>query len=252
MAVAADDVKGYPGLDGQPLAYREVGDGRPLILLHGYFSTATTNWVKYGHAALLAERGFRVVMPDLRAHGDSARSHDPADYTPDILTDDALALVAHLGLTDYDVGGYSLGGRTVMRMLVRGATPRLAVVVGVGLDDVVDAIGRREHFRRILTHLGTFERGSADWHAEAFLKTVGGDPVALRLLLDTWVDTPLAEVSAITTPTAVIVGEGDERVDSARELAATLPTSTYTVIPGTHMSAVTKRDLGESIATALA
>src|SRR5581483_3558877 len=114
------------------------------------FSTATTNWIRYGHAELLASRGFEVVMPDLRAHGDSARPHDASAYPPDVLTDDALALVAHLGLTEYDVGGYSLGGRTVLRMLVRGASPERAVVAGIGLDDVVSAVARRDHFRRIL------------------------------------------------------------------------------------------------------
>jgi len=42
----------------------------------------------------------------------------------DVLAMDAEALIAHLGLSDYDLGGYSLGGRTTARLLVRGARPR--------------------------------------------------------------------------------------------------------------------------------
>ena len=36
------------------------------MLIHGFFSTAMVNWVRYGHAATIAGLGYRVVMPDLR------------------------------------------------------------------------------------------------------------------------------------------------------------------------------------------
>jgi len=126
--------------DGVLLAYRELGAGRPLILIHGYFSTATVNWIRYGHAATLAARGYRVIMPDLRAHGDSAKPHDAASYPPDVLADDGFALIAHLGITDYDLGGYSLGARTTIRMLSRGAAPRRAIVAGMGLQGLTHTL----------------------------------------------------------------------------------------------------------------
>ena len=245
----APPVQSWIAPDGVRLAYRVVGSGRPLLLFHGYVSTATTNWIRYGHASLLAERGFEVVMPDLRGHGDSGRPHDASAYPPDVLTTDALSLVAHLGLTDYDVGGYSLGARTAVRMMVRGATPARAVVCGIGLDDVVSGAERGAYYRDVLSHLGTFARGSAEWQVEAFLRTVSGDPEALLLLLDSWVDTPIADVRAVPVPTAVVIGSEDDR--GARELADVLPVSTYTEIPGTHMGAVTKPELGHAIADAL-
>ena len=40
------------------------------------------NWIKFGHAARIAAAGFRVIMPDLRAHGLSGRPHDPEYYPP--------------------------------------------------------------------------------------------------------------------------------------------------------------------------
>jgi len=248
--VNAPAVQTWVASDGVRLAYRVVGSGRPLVLFHGYVSTATTNWIRYGHAALLAERGFEVVLPDLRGHGDSERAHDASAYPPDVLTSDALELLSHLGVSDYDVGGYSLGGRTVVRMMVRGATPARAVVCGVGLDDVVSAADRTSYYRNVLTHLGTFARGSGEWQVEAFLRTVSGDPEALLLLLDSWVDTPLPDVRSVSVPTAVVIGREDDR--GARDLAEALPVSTYTEIPGTHMSAVTKPELGRAIADALA
>ena len=234
--------------DGVELAWHELGEGRAVVLLHGLFSDAETNWIRFGHAAEIAGRGLRVIMPDLRGHGTSARPYDPEAYPPDILVDDGLALIAHLGLAEHDLGGYSLGGRTAVRMVVRGAVPGRLVVAGMGIDGMLDTGRRTEHFRRIFQGLGTHERGSPEWMAEAFLKTTGGDPQALLPLLDSFVDTREAELRAIDLPTLVVSGAEDRDNGSAEELAAMLPRGRYVEVPGNHMSAVTKPELGRALA----
>jgi pimeloyl-ACP methyl ester carboxylesterase len=234
--------------DGLELAYRELGTGRPLVLIHGYFSTATVNWIRYGHAGKIAARGHRLIMPDLRGHGDSAKPHDAAFYPPDVLAADGLALIEHLELTDYDLGGYSLGARTTVRMLARGARPGRAIVAGMGLEGITNTGGRGGYFRNLLTQLGTFKPGSTEWLAEAFMKTVGGDPVALLHVLDTFVDTPREALARINIPTLVLVGAQDNDNGSAESLAAALPKGRHVVIPGNHMSAVTRPELATAIA----
>jgi len=238
----------FRGRDGLELAYREMGTGRPLVLIHGYFSTATVNWIRYGHAAKIAARGHRVIMPDLRGHGDSAKPHDAVFYPSDVLADDGLALIEHLELSDYDLGGYSLGARTAVRMLARGASPRRAIVAGMGLEGITNTAGRGGYFRNLLTHLGSFKPGSPQWLAEAFMKTVGGDPIALLHILDTFVDTPSETLARINTPTLVVIGAEDDDNGSADGLAAALPNARCVVIPGNHMSAVTKPELGGAMA----
>ncbi|MBO9623455.1 MAG: alpha/beta fold hydrolase [Sphingomonas sp.] len=229
-----------------------MGEGRPVVLIHGYFSTAQVNWIKYGHAAKLAARGFRVIMPDLRAHGESGKPHDPAAYPPDVLMRDGMALIEHLGLSDYDLGGYSLGARTTVRMLANGASPRRVVLSGMGLQGLLHTDGRGQYFRRVLTNLGSFERGSSEWLTEAFLKTTKGDPEALLLILQTFVDTPQAAVAAIVQPTEVISGVDDYDNGSAQQVADLLPHGHFVEVPGNHMSAVTRPELGDAIAAFLA
>jgi pimeloyl-ACP methyl ester carboxylesterase len=235
--------------DGVELAWHETGepDARPVVLFHGLFSNAQTNWIKFGHAAALAAKGLRIIMPDLRAHGDSGKPHDPAAYPPDVLADDGLALIAHLGLADYDLGGYSLGARTSVRMAIKGAAPRRLIVSGMGLSGLLHTSHRADHFRNILTGLGTHERGSPEWLAEAFLKTTGGDPQALLPLLGTFVDSSEAELRAILMPTLVLQGAQDDDNGSAEDLARLLPDARYVEVPGNHMSAVTKPDLGRAM-----
>ncbi len=241
----------FTASDGVKIAWQETGEGRPLLLIHGYFSDADTNWIKYGHATLLADAGFRVIMPDLRAHGKSDKPHDPAAYPSDILVDDQFALIEHLGLTDFDLGGYSLGGRTVARMLARGYRPRRAIISGMGLRGLTNTSGRSAHFRHVLTNLGAHPKGSAEWMAEAFLKTSGGDPVALNLILDTFVDTPAGVIAGFDLPVAVICGEDDDDNGSAAALAELLPHGKLVTVPGNHMSAVVKAELGEAIMAVL-
>ena len=238
----------FRSFDGAEIAYCEMGQGRAVVLLHGLFSDAETNWIRYGHAAALVARGFRVIMPDLRAHGSSAKPHDAASYPADVLVDDGLTLIDHLGLTDYDLGGYSLGARTVVRMLVRGASPRRAIVSGMGLSGLTTTAPRTEHFKRILDNPGTFEKFTPEWNAEAFLKTTGGDATALRLLLDSFIDTPPAAVAAIAIPVLVLSGNEDDDNGSVTELATVMPNAELVRVHGGHMSAVTKHELGLAMA----
>ncbi len=248
MASSPIEPRFFDSFDGRRIAWREMGEGRPVVLIHGFFSDAHTNWIKFGHAAAIAARGFRVIMPDLRAHGDSACPPEADAYPPDALTRDGHALIAHLGLTDYDLGGYSLGARTVVRMLATGATPRRAVIAGMGLDGIVRADRRAGHFRNILTNLGKHERGSPEWMAEAFLKTTGGDPVALLGIIDTFVETPAELLDTIVLPVLVVCGKDDDDNGSAPALADALPQARFVEVPGNHMSSVTKPELGQALA----
>lgn len=242
----------FASFDGTELAWHELGGGRTVVLLHGYLSDAATNWIRFGHAERLAAVGYRVVMPDLRAHGDSAKPHEAWRYPPDVLADDAFALIAELGLFDYDLAGYSLGARTAVRMLVRGAKPRRSVIAGMGYSGLVHTADRSAHFRHILDNLGSFEKFSPGWNVEAFLKTTKGDVVALRLLLESFVDSTPEEIAAIAVPTLIVSGAEDNDNGSVDELAAAMPDATVERVPGGHMSAVTKPDLGQAIVRFLA
>ena len=248
MASSPTDTRFFDSFDGIRIAWREMGEGRPVVLIHGYMSDARTNWIRYGHAAAVADQGFRVIMPDLRGHGESDKPHDPAAYPPDALTRDGQALVDQLGLTDYDLGGYSLGARTVSRMLATGAAPRRVILSGMGLEGLTGADRRSGYFRNVFENLGKHERGSPEWMAEGFLRTTGGDATALRLVIDTFASTPEEALRGVDRPVLVLAGVDDADNGSAADLAEVLPHGRLVEVPGNHMSAVTKPELGQAIA----
>lgn len=233
--------------DGVTLAFRELGSGRPLILLHGFASNAEVNWIRFGHAARLAEAGFRVILPDMRAHGDSATPHDAGGYRPDVLTDDASTVIESLGLREYDLGGYSLGARTVVRLLARGARPGRAVIAGMGWEGIVDPHPADGFFGRLFDGFGTHPQGSALWRSEKFIRHMGGDPVALRRILDTIVPTPPTAIEAIRAPSLVLQGDQDHDHGSGEELVQHLPDARFALAPGTHMNVISSPEFGARI-----
>ena len=61
--------------DGMKIAFTVEGEGTPLVLAHGFASTHAVNWVATGWAKVLVQAGYRIIMPDMRGHGESGKSH---------------------------------------------------------------------------------------------------------------------------------------------------------------------------------
>lgn len=242
----------FASFDGATLAFRRLGQGRPVLLLHGLFSSAEVNWIKYGHARTLAEAGFEAIMPDLRAHGQSAAPHDPAAYPRDVLVRDVEALVAHLGLADFDLAGFSLGARTAARCVIAGLAPRRLVLAGMGLEGLAGWARRSAFFLDAIDRFDNIERGDPAYLAVQFMKTMKVDRVAARLLLESIGDTERSDLAAITMPTLVLCGEKDRDNGSPEALTEALPDGRLVWIPGTHMSSVTERAMGEEMVRFLA
>lgn len=237
----------YSGFGGAKLALHKLGAGRPVIMLHGLFSDANVNWVKFGHAAKLAAAGFECLMPDLRAHGASARPHDPAAYPLDVLAADLSALVEHLGLTDYDLIGFSLGARTAARGVIGGLTPRRLVLAGMGLEGLAGWARRQDFFVDVIDRFGTIRPGDDAYMAQQFMKTMKIDGVAARLLLGSMADTDPGDLSAITMPTLVLCGAEDRDNGDPHALVAALPDATFAEVPGTHMGSVAQGAMGDEL-----
>ena len=241
----------FDARDGVRLAWREMGAGTPILLLHGLFSNAEVNWIKFGTAARVAETGYRVIMPDLRVHGSSDAPHEPGHYPPDVLVRDLEDLVAHLGLADFDLGGFSLGARTSVRAVVAGMRPRRLILGGMGLAGLAGWAKRGQFFQRVIADYESAKRGDDTWMSIQFMKTMKIDRVAASLLLDSFTDTTPEMLAALTMPVLLVCGDQDQDNGSAEELVAVLPDARLATIPGTHMSSVTRPELGEAIAAFL-
>ncbi len=237
----------FTSFDGVKLKIHEMGKGRAVILFHGLFSNAETNWIKFGHAATLAEAGHRVIMPDLRAHGHSEAPHDAAAYPQDVLIKDALALIDYLDLPDYDIGGFSLGARTTAKLLTTHIAPGKAILAGMGLEGLAGWDRRQGFFLKAIEIRDTAKRGDPHWMAIQFMKSQKIDTVAAAHLLKTFSDMEPEAIQTITTPTLVLCGSDDRDNGNPEKLAELLPNGHHIAVPGTHMSSVTKSEMGQEM-----
>lgn len=241
----------FTSFDGTRLAIHAEGEGRPVILLHGLFSSAQMNWIKWGHSARLAEAGFRAIMLDFRVHGESDAPRDPASYPPGVLVRDVAALIDHLGLAEgeYDLVGFSLGARTAAHGCAGGVfAPRRLALCGMGVAGLADWRKRAAFFTRVIDEFDTITRDDPAWQSRNFLRSQKVDRVAARLLLGAFEDLDPATLEHVAIPTLVVAGDRDRDNGSAEELAALIPGARYAEIPGGHLDSATRPELGEALA----
>ena len=110
-------------------------------------------------------------MPDLRAHGLSGKPHGAEHYPRGVLAQDVRELVAHLGLTEFDLGGFSLGARTTVEAVGEGLRPRRAVLGGSGLEGLQNWKRRKTFFIEAIAMFDTVQRGDPHWLAIQFMKS---------------------------------------------------------------------------------
>lgn len=237
----------FDSFDGTRLAVHEMGEGRPVLLLHGLFSSAQMNWIRFGHAALLAQAGFRAIMPDLRGHGQSAAPHDPACWPGDVLVRDAAFLVEALSLDNYDLVGFSLGARTACAAVISDLQPRRLVLAGMGLESLDNWQARSVFFLDAIDRFDSVKPGDPAQFVVSFMKTMKIDRVAARLLLEDGVTIQRSDLARLTMPTLVLCGDEDDDNGSPQALAEALPNAKLQLIPGNHMGSVTKPDLGRAL-----
>lgn len=240
--------------DGVPVAVETRGSGPAVVLVHGFLSSATMNWINPGIADALVAAGFHVIMPELRGHGRSGAPTSPDAYPPDVLAADLEAVVAAMGLSAYDLVGYSLGARTVLRLMVRARVPapERLVLAGMGHSGLLDSTRRRDWFVDAIRRRDAPDLDTAQRSVVRFLKATRTDPDAAMLALMSQVDSVPGDLSALALPVLVLCGDKDDDNGSAAELAAAIPGARLETPPGTHMSVILAPAFAEALVRFLA
>lgn len=136
VAAAAEPTHGtFAASDGVKIHFLELGQGSPVVLIHGYTGSAEGNWFSNGVAQALAHK-HRIIAIDCRGHGKSEKPHDPLKYGPQ-MAKDVLELMDHLHLETAHIHGYSMGGFIVTQLLAMApARFRTASYGGSGVPEV--------------------------------------------------------------------------------------------------------------------
>ncbi|RZU19694.1 pimeloyl-ACP methyl ester carboxylesterase [Kribbella rubisoli] len=124
-------------VDGFRLAYDRIGEGPAVVLLHGWPGDRTDYRLL---APMLAERGFEVVVPDLRGFGESdAADTDPAQYGVAAQGRSIVGLMEELGLERPVLAGYDVGSRIAQGI----ARNQSELIDGIVVAPPLPGIGKR-------------------------------------------------------------------------------------------------------------
>lgn len=232
--------------DGVRLYYLDAGPASapPVLLLHGFASSAAVNWVAPGWVDTLTAAGFRVLAPDQRGHGASTKLYDPGAYTPAAMVDDAVALLDHLELPQAVFFGYSMGARVAAFAAVHRPERVSALILGGLGIGLVKGVGNWDPIAQALLALSIDDVTDPTGRMfRAFADRTGSDRRALAACIATSRQelTP-NQVALIRQPTLIGVGTRDEIAGSADALAALMPDArAFSIAHRDHMLAVGDR-----------
>ena len=222
--------------DGVEIAFLDEGEGEPVLLIHGFASNLTVNWVEPGWVRTLTRAGFRVIALDNRGHGTSQKLYDPADYGAPLMAEDARRLLDHLRLARADVMGYSMGARITAFLAMRHPERvRRAIFAGLGINMVRGMAGTGPIAHALEAASIDDVTNATARTFRAFAEATKSDLKALAACIRSSRDPITAEaLGRLACPVLVAVGTKDVIGGSARELAA--------LIPGAEALEITDRD----------
>jgi pimeloyl-ACP methyl ester carboxylesterase len=246
-------------VNGIEIAYEEHGGGtRPFVLLHGFTGSRRDFAPRVAELAALG----RVVLPDLRGHGDSTKTGDANGYSFDQLAADLLAFLDALEIERCDLLGHSMGGMVALRAALCWPERFASLVLMDTSARVPDNLAREpiELAARIAREAGMpqlaklmraraaspeasrtdadrrleAEWGDRYWDEWRFPNYHAMDPHAFGAFgAELFDQTPLgARLAEIRCPTLVLVGSGDTGfLAAADELVRDIPDARLARIP---------------------
>ncbi|EJF85963.1 alpha/beta fold hydrolase [Candidatus Bartonella washoeensis] len=238
--MTAEDTRFFE-YDNLRFAYREEGQGEPILLIHGFGSSARVNWYATGWFRTLTEAGYRVIALDNRGHGDSVKSYNPSFYTPQAMASDAMRLLQHLKLPKAHVMGYSMGARiSAFMALLYPKYVHSVIFGGLGIGMVTGAGNWKPVAEALLAEDISTITNPRGLMFRKFADQTKSDRRALAAcVITSKQELTASEVYKIKQPALVAVGSLDEIGGEAEPLAALLPHGqALTILGRDHMLAV--------------
>ncbi len=230
--------------DGIEIFYQVHGQGKPIVLVHGFASNGKVNWLDTGWVDVLVAEGYAPVTMDNRGHGASQKLYDPKFYPAREMARDVAGLIDHLELVEkhgpVPIMGYSMGARICAFAALDFADRISAVILGglginmirgLGGSDMIVQGLLADSLEEVETEVGRQFRIFAD-HTGSDLKALAACMGSTRTRISA------DDLSGIRVPVLVAVGDRDEIGGSAEELAEIFPKGEALTIKGRdHMRA---------------
>lgn len=240
-----ENKKDFISFDGTKIAYTDNGNGQVVLLIHGFIVDGDVNWGKSELKKQLLNKGYRVIVPDLRGNGDSDKPNGKEAYKNDAEIKDLIALIDHLDIENYVAVGYSRGSIVLANLLTTDKRISKAVFGGMGIGFTNPNWNRRIDFGNVFS--GRTEPNEMTKGAVDYAKNMGVDFEIMGYLQDYQPETSIAELNNIRIKTLIICGEDDLDNGNPKDLQKAIPNSRLSLVKGDHMSTFNSIGFAEEI-----
>ncbi len=227
--------------DGVEIAFDVVGEGPPVLLIHGFASSSRINWGETSWVRTLTEAGRKVILFDHRGHGESEKLYDAGKYSAIVMADDAARLLDHLGVASADVIGYSMGARVTAFMLINHAAKvRRAVLAGLA-QNLINGVPGSDEIAKALEADDLSNVTDLQGRAfRIFAQRTQGDLKALAACIrSSRVKIKAEALMHVDRPVLVVAGDNDTLAGDIQPLVDAIHGARGVTLPGKdHMSAV--------------
>lgn len=234
--------KYFTSFDDTKIAYTDQGKGKPILLIHGFINTRKS-WDNTILKQALLDKGYRVIVPDLRGNGDSDKPHEDEAYSEDAEVMDLLFLMAELKIRKYNAVGYSRGSIILAKLLTKTRGLKKAVLGGMGIDFTNPNWHRRIIFRDAFDGKLTEETKGA----VAYAKSIGADLKSLYLQQKHQPVTSKRQLQVIQAKVLVIAGDEDLDNGDPTALQETIPKSKLKIVKGDHNGTYKTEDFSKAV-----
>jgi pimeloyl-ACP methyl ester carboxylesterase len=240
--------------DSVEIAFDDVGQGEPILLIHGFASNGRVNWVDTGWVKTLVDAGYRVITIDNRGHGESEKLYNPDLYSAPEMAEDARRLLDHLTVKRAHVMGYSMGARIAAFLAMHHGSRVGAVIFGGLASRMITGVGGGAEIARGLEASSLLDvTGVTARTFRIFAEQTRGDLKALAACIKSSRVKITEEILAtIKAPVLVVAGEKDDVSGEIGPLVAAIPGATGVTLPHrNHMNAVGDKQFKASVLTFL-
>ncbi|WP_339837708.1 alpha/beta fold hydrolase [uncultured Maribacter sp.] len=227
--VGISQAKTFKSFDGVNIVYNDEGSGEPIVLLHGFINSRKS-WDNTQLKKDLLDKGYRVIVPDLRGNGDSGKPQENKAYKKDAEVKDLKLLLDHLNIQHYKAVGYSRGSIVLAKLLTKDKRIDKAVLGGMGIDFTNPKWDRRIMFAKAFDgQVNEITKGAVD-----YATSINADMRSLHLQQKYQPVTSKKEMSKITIDVMVICGDEDADNGNAKELSDAFTNGIVVRVPGDH------------------
>lgn len=219
----------FKSFDGTEITYIDEGFGKAVLLVHGFIGSGAS-WENTALKKDLLEKGYRVVVPDLRGNGSSGKPQEESAYQDYAEVKDLKELMSHLNTKEYYAVGYSRGSIVLANLLTEEPRIKKAVLGGMGLD-----FTKKDWERRIM-FMEAFAGKTIDETKGAveYAKSVGADLRSLHLQQKYQPVTSVEELQKVKAKILVIAGDEDLDNGNPQLLHEVFKKSKLVLVPGNH------------------